>query len=490
VRQWASSRAALDGALRRRLARAAALGAALEEGRYPTERELASWSAAEDVVQLGFPSLLAAEQRECAPLLDAVRAHERGIRALLAIVRQDGALDAARAARLASLRDEHTGERIVAFSQFADTVHALYRHLAPRGGVAALTARGARIAGGMISRRDALARFAPRASGAAAPRAAERIDLLLATDVLSEGLDLSDASVVVHLDLPWTPARMEQRVGRSRRMGAVHARTAVYALAPPAAAETLLGVERRLRTKLAEAGRVTGVAGAILPSLAPALDAPPSAARTRESLHRTIAAWRARGEPEGSANEPLIATARGERETVFVLSRAGEEHALAASVDGGELSEDPARLLEAAELAACADPAALEAPAVERALAAVERWLTRRSALAAASGATPLFRAAARRTALHRIAAITLRAPHYRRALLAPLCARARRIVTTPFGVGAERILETLADAPLADEAWLRALGEFGAIHAGELRRAGETPRRSEIVAVLLIARV
>ena len=195
VRQWASSRAALEGALRRRLARAAALGAALEEGRYPSERELSSWNAAEGVVQLGFPSLLASPHRSCAALLDSVRAHERGLIALLAAVRREHAVDVARAAALAALRREYAGERIVAFSQFADTVHALYRLLARDGGVAALTARGARVAGGMISRREALARFAPRANGSTPPRAAERIDLLLATDVLSEGLDLSDASV-------------------------------------------------------------------------------------------------------------------------------------------------------------------------------------------------------------------------------------------------------------------------------------------------------
>src|SRR5688572_10824059 len=75
---------------------------------------------------------------------------------------------------------------------------------------------------------------------------AERIDLLLSTDVLSEGVGLQDASVVVHLDLPWTPARLEQRTGRIARLGSRHATVAVYAIAPPASAEAPLDVERRL----------------------------------------------------------------------------------------------------------------------------------------------------------------------------------------------------------------------------------------------------
>src|SRR6185312_16097211 len=88
-------------------------------------------------------------------------------------------------------------------------------------GVAALTAHGGRVAGGRISRREVLVQFTPHADGAAVPTA-DHIRLLIATDVLSEGLDLQRASVVVHLDLPWNPARLEQRVGRVRRLGAEH----------------------------------------------------------------------------------------------------------------------------------------------------------------------------------------------------------------------------------------------------------------------------
>jgi hypothetical protein len=161
---------------------------------------------------------------------------------------------------------------------------------------------------------------------------------------------------------------------------------------------------------------------------------------------------------------------------------------LAASVNGAEFSEDPAILLEAAGLAARAAQSTPIPAELESAVALAERWLTHRRAAAAAGESTPLFRAPARRTALHRIAAIAHRAPHHRRALLSPLCASARRIVTTPFGLGAERILETLAQAPLADEPWLRALTEFGAIHAGGAR--DPTDGASTIIALLVIARL
>src|SRR4029077_7705095 len=126
------------------------------------------------------------------------------------------------------------------------------------------------------------------------------------TDVLSEGLNLQEASVVVHLDYPWNPARLDQRVGRVRRLGSPpgvvparvrrlvsrHGVVTVYALAPPASAERLLRIDERLRDKLRVAQRTIGVAGHILPSLVtPAVDhrgSAEAASDVRASLRRWL----------------------------------------------------------------------------------------------------------------------------------------------------------------------------------------------------------
>lgn len=63
---------------------------------------------------------------------------------------------------------------------------------------------------------------------------------LVTTDVAAEGLDLHRAERVVHYDLPWTPARMDQREGRARRAGATHADVEVVRLEPPPAVEARL----------------------------------------------------------------------------------------------------------------------------------------------------------------------------------------------------------------------------------------------------------
>ena len=65
----------------------------------------------------------------------------------------------------------------------------------------------------------------------------------ITTDLLSEGLNLQEASVIVHLDLPWNPARLDQRVGRALRLGSRHDVVTVYTIAPPASAERLLRIE-------------------------------------------------------------------------------------------------------------------------------------------------------------------------------------------------------------------------------------------------------
>jgi hypothetical protein len=72
---------------------------------------------------------------------------------------------------------------------------------------------------------------------------------LITTDVAAEGLDLHRAERVVHYDLPWTPARMEQREGRARRVGAVHSTVEVVRFEPPPS------VELRLRQLACLAGK-------------------------------------------------------------------------------------------------------------------------------------------------------------------------------------------------------------------------------------------
>ena len=482
ARQWASSHGAFVAALRRRLARATVLDAALAEGRHLGRAELASWLCDEEAVQLALPGLLAecTEPAASPRLRRSVEAHAAGVRALLARARSSAWTDAERAQRLRELRAAHPHEKIVAFTQFADTVRALFSEMRTERGIGALTAQGGRVAGGRLSRFDTIARFSPRSVYAAPPREAERITLLLTTDILSEGLGLEDASVVVHLDLPWTPARIEQRVGRSRRLGAPHACTTVYALAPPASAEALLRVEERLRAKLRAARRTVGIAGTILPCWAPA-PGDESAARRRQRVAQALARWRTATALPPRGSGPILAGARTRAPCVLALVRDGDTFHLAASCDALPLDDSTSAVLDAVE-ALGGDSAEPSADLVHDALRLAEQWIAQRAARRASGLEIPLH-APARRLAMRRIAAIAASAPHHRRPALATLAAHARLAVTRPYGIGAERVLDRLVASSLPDEAWLRALGAFADLHAP---RDPPDPRAMEVVLVLV----
>jgi superfamily II DNA or RNA helicase len=485
VRLWASTRGALRAALRRRVQRGWALRQALQSGVHPTAGELVAWQCSDQAVQLAFPELIASPAVHSTELLVAVNRHIAALEELLAHLTSTADPDRARADALRTLRRESPGQRVLVFSQFADSVSALWRLLRNDPGVAVLTSKGALVAGGAISRREALRRFAPRALRAAIPARADAIELLISTDFLSEGVNLQDASVIVHLDLPWTHARLAQRVGRVRRMGSLHSSVRVFTFAPPASTERLLEVERRIAAKLGAAARTLGVAGAILPSmLGQAPQADDSPARAGEHLRALLARWQT-GEHSQVEGAPLAAVVRGECNGAMAALIDREAQVALASVTNGVVSTDPRELLAAAAALEALEQCAPDAAAVRREYRRLEQWADARAADRAVGGAISI-EGAARRATLRRLASIVARTPIARRHELAPLATEARRVAGSAIGAGGELILGQLATAQMPDDAWLRAVAAFAEAHGHRQfdSRAGPRPR---IVALIVV---
>lgn len=109
-----------------------------------------------------------------------------------------------------------------------------------------------------------LGRFAPRTAGSG--REQDRYDILFATDVLSEGVNLQQAGRIVNYDLPWNPMRVVQRHGRIDRIGSSHRRIVLDCFFPASRLEELLDLEQRLRRKLALADAAVGT-GDVLPGV-------------------------------------------------------------------------------------------------------------------------------------------------------------------------------------------------------------------------------
>jgi len=163
-----------------------------------------------------------------------------------------------KAEALQRLLAAHPGKTIV-FTDAQPTARYLLHRLRHRR-VAAVFGHVGRFASGDAARREVLHAFAPRAQGSATPSVALETDVLVATDLLSEGLNLQDAERVVHYDLPWSPARLAQRVGRIDRLGSTHQSISTVTFLPPPSLARVLEIEERLATKT-NAQRVAGIDG-------------------------------------------------------------------------------------------------------------------------------------------------------------------------------------------------------------------------------------
>jgi hypothetical protein len=295
---------------------------------------------------------------------------------------------------------------------------------------------------------------------------------------LSEGLNLQEASVIVHLDLPWNPARLDQRVGRALRLGSRHSTVTVYAFAPPTSAERMLRIETRLREKVSIAQRTIGVAGRILPS--PLTSIPPSGlAEQRGEIESQLRAWR--DTRATLINEPIAAVESDVAGFVALVRTARGPRLIADLGNGIETSiETVGRALRL-----CCGRA-VDMPRSSSASVDIDRWLSAQRG-ADTVNLTAAGTARSRRTALNRVALAIARAPRHQRLRLAPLADAARSVASTPLPEGAERVLDTLIRAELPDEAWLRSIAAFGTLNTRATASAGASSEG--LIALILLQR-
>lgn len=110
-------------------------------------------------------------------------------------------------------------QKVLIFTEFADTARYLESQLRSAG-----IDHLARIDGGSkVDRAEIIRRFSPYYNGSSSTQLArlgqEEIRVLVSTDVLSEGLNLQDATRLINYDIHWNPVRLMQRIGRvDRRM--------------------------------------------------------------------------------------------------------------------------------------------------------------------------------------------------------------------------------------------------------------------------------
>lgn len=122
-----------------------------------------------------------------------------------------------------------TNKKIIIFTAFSDTAEYLYNNIAPvilqktglHTGLVTGDSVRSTIKGVKADFNNMLTLFSPISKEAEKllPNVSERIDVLIATDCISEGQNLQDCDYLINFDIHWNPVRIIQRFGRIDRIG-------------------------------------------------------------------------------------------------------------------------------------------------------------------------------------------------------------------------------------------------------------------------------
>jgi len=178
--------------------------------------------------------------------------------ALLKIVQSCGRWHIDKDAKLNSLiwllTTQHPNDKVLIFTQYADTVRYLERQLEAHG-----LFKIAGVTGQSSDPTSLVWRFSPISNNKSSVIGPEsELRVLVATDVLSEGQNLQDCSIVVNYDLPWAIIRLIQRVGRVDRIGQQAEEISCYTFLPAEGVERIIRLRERLRNRLRQNAEVVG----------------------------------------------------------------------------------------------------------------------------------------------------------------------------------------------------------------------------------------
>ncbi len=206
-------------------------------------------------------------------LYDLRRLHDavqHDVRLLTTVWERVKGIDAEHDSKLTKLKDllagKFKGRKVLLFTYYKDTARYLYRQLGDPDNPTAQEFR--KLAGNANVRRmdsgnqaDERVRivqaFAPKANGKPEWAGTDReIDILISTDVLSEGQNLQDCGYMLNYDLHWNPTRMVQRAGRIDRIGSDYEVLSIYNMFPDKGLDRLLNLVENLSRKISDIDRL------------------------------------------------------------------------------------------------------------------------------------------------------------------------------------------------------------------------------------------
>ena len=164
-------------------------------------------------------------------------------------------------------------KKVIIFSEFRATALYIYREL-QKDGFSNIFELDGQSKG---DRHELIQRFAPYYNDTCSADIKDEIQILVATDVLAEGLNLQDASCLINYELHWNPVRLMQRIGRvdRRRSADIEARLLAdhpelsadrenayyWNFLPPAELEKLLSLYHTVSRKTLRISKTFGIEG-------------------------------------------------------------------------------------------------------------------------------------------------------------------------------------------------------------------------------------
>jgi hypothetical protein len=176
------------------------------------------------------------------------------------IIDTHGAWDPANDSKLEELvnliKGLDKGEKLLVFSEYADSIRYVEKHILPRLPNVEIGS----VTGGSQNPTKMARRFSPLSNEelGGLPDESVELQVLLATDVLSEGQNLQDSAKILNWDLPWTIIKIIQRAGRVDRVGQKAKEIQVLSFKPHNGLEEQLKLMDRLRARLEKNQNILG----------------------------------------------------------------------------------------------------------------------------------------------------------------------------------------------------------------------------------------
>lgn len=152
-------------------------------------------------------------------------------------------------------------KKVIVFTAFADTAKYLYEHihvwLKKEYGLHSALVTGSEnpkttLKMKKVDFNNVLVNFSPRSKERVKimPEMTEEIDLLIATDCISEGQNLQDGDYLVNYDIHWNPVRIIQRFGRIDRLGSINDYIQLVNFYPPMELDEYINLVGRVRDRM------------------------------------------------------------------------------------------------------------------------------------------------------------------------------------------------------------------------------------------------